>query len=55
MKLLDHFRLNVGETVTLHRRKAGGWSMRFCRREKASGWWMRLLPEGRRRMVQHPR
>ncbi len=54
-RLVDSFRLKVGDTVTLHRRKAGVLSMRFYRKEKTSGDWLRLLPEGRRRKVQHPR
>jgi len=53
--LVDDFRLKIGDTATIHRRKAGALAVRFYRNEKTSGKWLRLLPGGRRRIVQHPR
>lgn len=51
-RLLDHFRLKAGDTVTIHRRRAGGLSFRFYRKESASERWLRLLPGGKLRVVQ---
>ena len=50
--LIRDFRAKAGDTITLSRRKAGGFFMRFYRRTRRG--WLRLLPAGNTHAVKHP-
>ena len=50
--LIRDFRAKAGDTITLSRRKAGGFFMRFYRRTRHG--WLRLLPAGNTNAVKHP-